>query len=115
MLRTDRQSLNDNDITRQMRCFYIRGNFLARYLAHCSDAVKVKLFKAFCTNMYCCHLWFNFKTCTFNKLCVAYNCFRKLLGLPSSFSASAMFVHNCVVYFGELKKKWFMVTFHLSY
>ena len=46
----------DNDITRQMRCFYIRGNFLARSFAHCSDAVKVKLFKAFCTNMYCCHL-----------------------------------------------------------
>ena len=36
-----------NDITRHMRCFYIRGNFLARSFAHCSDAVKVKLLKPF--------------------------------------------------------------------
>ena len=98
--------MDDNDITRQMRCFYIRGNFLARSFAHCSDAVKVKLFKAFCTNMYCCHLWFNFNKCTFNKLRVAYNnCFRKLLRLPRSCRASAMFVHNSVVSFGDILRK----------
>ena len=92
--------MDKNDITRQMRCFYIRGNFLARSFAHCSDAVKVNLFKAFCTDMHCCHLLFNFKKCTFIKLRVAYNnCFRKLLRLPWSCSASAMFVHNYVVYF----------------
>ena len=84
--------MDDNDITRQMRCFYIRGNFLARYFAHSSDAVKVKLVKALCTNMYCCHLWFNLKK-------------YKLLRLPGSCSASAMFVHNFVVSFGEILRK----------
>ena len=77
-----------------------------RSFAHCSDAVKVKLFKAFCTNMYCCHLWVNFKKCTINKLRVAYNnCFRKLLRLPRSCIASAMFVHHFVASFGEILRK----------
>ena len=40
-----------DDIKRQ-----IRGNFLVRNFSFCSVYVKVKLFKSFCSNMYCCHL-----------------------------------------------------------
>ena len=57
--------MNDNGGTRQMLCFYVRGIFLARSFAHCSDDVKAKLFKPFCTNMYCGHLWLNLKKYTF--------------------------------------------------
>ncbi len=53
--------MNDDDLARQMRSLYIRGNFLARNFRHCSDEVKVKLFKSFSSNMYSSYLWSSFK------------------------------------------------------
>ena len=65
--------MDDEDISRQMRSWYIRGNLLSRNFGFCSDTVKVQLFKTFCSIMYCSHLWSSFKKCTLNKLRVAYN------------------------------------------
>ena len=97
---------DDNDIMRQMRSLYIRGNFLSRNFMYCSDHVKSKLFLSFCSNMYCSHLWSSFKKSSFNKVRVAYNnCFRMLFKLPRSCSASHMFVYNSVLSFGELLRK----------
>ena len=85
---------------------YIRGNFQARNFSFCSVDVKVKLFRYFCSNMYCCHLWSHFKNSSYNKVRVAYNnCFRILFGLPRYCSASHMFVSNSVMSFGELVRK----------
>ena len=36
----------------------------------CSPVVKCDLFKAFCCNMYCSHLWSNFKNDTLRRLIV---------------------------------------------
>ena len=47
-------------VARQTRKFYMKANLLLRRnFRYCSDDVKCTLFQRFCTNMYCCHLWFN--------------------------------------------------------
>ena len=98
--------MDDEDISRQMRSLYIRGNLLSRNFGFSSDTVKVQLFKTFCSNMYCSHLWSSFKKCTLNKLRVAYNnCLRRLMSIPKFCSASQMFVYLDVRSFGEIRRK----------
>ena len=48
---------SENDMHRQMRSIYGRGNMVIRNFKQCSDSVKVQLFKTFCGNFYCSHLW----------------------------------------------------------
>ena len=45
---------DDDDLNRQMRSLYGRRNALVRNFKHCSDLVKIQLFKSFCCNLYCC-------------------------------------------------------------
>ena len=48
-----------DDIKRQIRALYIRGNFLARNFSFCSVDVKVKLLSLFvliCTVVICGHI-----------------------------------------------------------
>ena len=47
------------DVARQTRQFYLQANLLLQNFRHCSDDVKCSLFQTYCTNMYCCQLWFN--------------------------------------------------------
>ena len=47
------------DVARQTRKFYMQANLLLRNFRYCSDDVKCTLFQSYCTNMYCCQLWFN--------------------------------------------------------
>ena len=63
----------------------------------CSIDVKNTLFRTFCTPMYTCHLWWNYKAHTFHKLKVAFNnAFRMMHNLPTYCSASEMFTVNGV-------------------
>ena len=58
----------------------------------CSAEVKVKLFRAYCTPMYCCQLWSNYTKGAMRKLIVAYNnAFRILMRYSWGCSASTMF------------------------
>jgi len=63
---------DDCDIKRQVRSVYARGNILIKKFRHCSDDVKVKLFKAFCSSFYGCNLWAKFQNKSRKKLVVAY-------------------------------------------
>ena len=56
------------DVTRQTKKFYMQANLLLRNFRYCSDDVKCSLFQTYCTNMYCCQLWFNSTKTTLNKL-----------------------------------------------
>ena len=68
--------------------------------------VKCDLFKAFCCNMYCSHLWCDFKNETLRRLIVGYNhSFRIIMKYPRHCSASGMFVFNNVPSFKELWRK----------
>ena len=58
-----------------------------------SIQVKVALFKAYCTPLYCAHLWSSYKKSSIQRLQVAYNdAMRILLKIPRGGSASQMFV-----------------------
>ena len=47
------------DVARQTRKLYMQANLLLRNFRHCSDDMQCALFQSYCTNMYCCQLWFN--------------------------------------------------------
>jgi hypothetical protein len=87
----------DCDIKRQMKSIYCRGNILIKKFKHCSEDVKVKLFKSYCTSLYCSQLWCQYKIETVRKLQTAYNrIFRNFMGLKQDVSISAHFVANGV-------------------
>ena len=52
---------DDEHIVKEMRNLFARGNMLIRNFTHCTGEVKIALFKTFCSNIYCCPLWYNFK------------------------------------------------------
>ena len=85
---------------RQRRNLYAQGNVLSRSFHMCSINVKNTLFRTFCTPMYTCHLWWNYKAQSFHKLKVAFNnAFRMMHNLPTYCSASEMFTVNSVADF----------------
>ena len=97
---------DDQDILRQMKSYISKTNMLLRVFSKCSVDVKIMLFKTFCTNMYCIHLWSNFTSGNFNKFRVTYNNgFRKLLQLYPFCSASGMYSTNCVKSLPEVIRK----------
>ena len=61
------------DVSRQTRKFYAQANMLLRNFRYCSNEIKCSLFKSFCTNMYCCPLWFNSTSSSVKKLKCSYN------------------------------------------
>ena len=68
--------------------------------------VKCDLFKAFCCNMYCSHLWSNLKNDALRRLIVGYNhSFRIIMKYSRHCSASGMFVFSDVPSFTELWRK----------
>ena len=97
---------DDEDISRQYRSLCSRANMLKRKFCFCSLNVKICLFNSYCATLYTSHLWTSFKSCTMRKFTVCYNnAFRIIVGLRKSCSASAMFVNNGVLSFGELYRK----------
>ena len=80
---------DDDDILRQMRSIYGRGNVLIRNFRNCSDSIKTMLFKTYCTGLYGSSLWCSYKAKTLQKIKVAYNnVFRILMGLRRQGSVS---------------------------
>lgn len=81
---------DDKDIDRQRRKLYIAGNTLFRKFNMCSIAVKVRLFKAFCTPMYCPYLWCNYKKSSMNHLTIAYHNVCKMFLGYSKFESNSI-------------------------
>ena len=83
---------DDENIRRQRGNCYARSNGIIKNFYACSPVVKCDLFKAFCCNMYCSHLWCDFKNETLRRLIVGYNhSFRIIMKYPRHCSASGMF------------------------
>ena len=94
------------DVARQTRKFYMQANLLLRNFRYCSDDVKCTLFQAYCTNMYCCQLWFNSTKSSLIKLSTSYNSvLRRLLCISKPYSATRMFVSRGIPSFAELLRK----------
>ena len=74
---------------------YSQGNALIRKFYMCTECVKITLFKSFCSSL-CLNtrqLWWNYKSESIRKHCVAYNnVFRLLCDEPRLCSASPVCV-----------------------
>ena len=100
-------NLSDNEDIMAKRCIlYARANMLIRQFHYSSDAVKHKLFNAYCKNLYLAPLWASFTKAGIRSINVAYNnCFRILLNLSMRCSASQMFVEAGVDGFNTLMRR----------
>ena len=88
---------DDQDIRRQTRAIYARGNMLVSKFRKCTPDVKIQLFKTYCSNIYCGHLWQQYHKTTFKRIKVAYNnVFRSIMNIKDRCSISAAYV-NCGV------------------
>ncbi len=98
---------DEANMSRQRGFFYARSNGLSKNFNACSPSVKATLFKTYCSNMYCGHLWHDFRKSALRKLIVGYNhSFRLLMKFHRNCSASGMFVSNCVPSFMEMWRKY---------
>ena len=99
--------LNDNeDIRRQLRCFYGRSNMLLRTFGACSYGVKLLLIMSYCGSMYTSSIWCKYTKKQYHQIEVAYNnVFRRLFGYDRFSSASNMFVDNRVDKFEARMRK----------
>ena len=88
---------DDDDILRQLKGVFARGNILIRKFALCSTDVKSRLFNSYCSGLYCAALWGSYRKNTLQKLKVAYNMvFRKMLFLHGSQSVSKCMLNHAV-------------------
>ena len=58
---------------RQRDNCYARSNGIIKNFHACSPVVKCNVFKAFCCNLYCSHLWCDFKLDNLRRPIVGYN------------------------------------------
>ena len=61
------------NVARQTRKLYLQANLLLCNFRPCFDQVKCVLFQTYCTNLYCCQLWFNSTKSRLKKLSTNYN------------------------------------------
>ena len=70
---------------------------------YCGREVKCMLFNSFCTNMYCCPLWFNYTSSIIKKLKSSYDSvLRRLLCIRMPYTASEILVMCGIQSFYEL-------------
>ena len=87
---------DDEDIAKQMRTLYLRSNKLLRMFtsSYCTIDVKMELFRSYCSSLYCCSMWSDYRKASYKKLTVAFkNVHRRMLNLPWRCSASVMYVN----------------------
>ena len=66
---------DDDDIERQRKCMYAKGNVLIRNFKKCTNKVKCDLFRAYCTALYCAHILSSFKDRSSHALTCIQQCF----------------------------------------
>ena len=99
--------MSDNDdLLRQLKGIYSRGNMLISKFQSCSEQVKIQLFKTYCGNFYASHLWCNYKSKTHNKVKVAFNnVYRSLFRVQRGVSISELFMLNGIDHFYVIMRK----------
>ena len=68
-----------------------------------------KIFRSYCSSLYCCSLWSDYRKATYRKLTFAFNnIHRRMLGLPWRCSASAMYANYDLPNIDtEIRRSWF--------
>ena len=94
------------EIKRQYRLLCCRANSLLRKFSMCNLKVKKALYTAYCSSVYCVHLWQSFHSSVLRKFKVCHNnAVRMFFGYEKFCSASAMFVVERLANFEMLYRK----------
>ena len=81
------------NIKSKERSLYGRSNLFLRQFYFCSTAVKNRLFTYYCSVVYMCASWTNYRKCVTRHFIISYNnAFRIIHNLKVRCSASIMFV-----------------------
>ena len=64
---------DEADIKAKVGCLYGRSNMLLRKFYFCSERVKNRLFSSYCSNLYLCSLWANYRKSSISRFIVSYN------------------------------------------
>ena len=100
---------DDDDILRQMRSIYGRGNVLIHNFRNCSHSIKAMLLNIYCTGLYGSSLWCSYKVKTLHKIRIAYNnVFRILMGLSRQGSVSKAMLDMNIDWFQVVCRKHFV-------
>ena len=85
---------DDHDMERHKKYLYCKGNLIVTRFRHCSENVKVKLFKTYCYSTFGAQLWTRYKPESLRKTKVAFNdVFRHLFGFKRDVSVSQHYVN----------------------
>jgi len=84
---------DDSDINREIRNMYIRSNTLIRRFRHCSEHVKVRLFKSYCICLYGSALWNSYSNTSIKRLKACYHkCMKMFFGYKRSDSVTDILI-----------------------
>ena len=82
---------DDCDISRELKCLFVRANLLSKRFRRCSVKVKLRLFKTFCMCFYDIGLWRYYRVGSLRKLASAYvKCIKIFFGYHKYSSVSHM-------------------------
>ena len=56
----DNELVDDSDISRELKCLFMRTNMLSRRFNRCNLQVKIRLFQSFCICLYDAAFWCNY-------------------------------------------------------
>ena len=97
---------DNDDILRLVRSGYGAGNKPKYRFSKCLTGVKNTLCCCYCINLYGCQLWCKFRSCTLNRLRIAYNdSYRILHSIPRYTSARLEQINANVATFEALHRK----------
>jgi hypothetical protein len=95
-----------HDLQRQLRYIYAKGNMLVRKFSKCSIEIKCQLFRSYCCNMYCTHLWSHYPESKLRSVKVAYNnIFRSFFNVSRNTSVSRELLNHKIDSFPVLLRK----------
>ena len=98
---------DDNEMSKQLRKLYARGNMLARNFSNCSNDVKVQLFSTYCSTIFGCQLWSNYRQESRRRLKVAYTrIFKLLMKINGAVSMSVLLLSYNVSHLNVLLRKF---------
>ena len=104
---------DDSEIRQQYRALCCRANSLSRKFAMCTYSVKRYLYKTYCSNVSCMHLWHSFHMSDLSKFKVCFNnAARMFFGYDRFCSASNMFVQERISGYAATYRKsvWSFVS-----
>lgn len=97
---------DDDDMLRVKKGMYMQGNKLIKQFHHCTDEVKVKLFKTYFNSFYGVTLWSVYKNESKNNIVTAYKrIYRKLFNITEQIGTTVKMVKMNIDPYDVIERK----------